>query len=207
VFWQLISQGVLTPGMNTANPNLPWFRLTQYGKKVIQEKRFLPHDPTNYMKSFRVEVSNPDPIVISYLEESLNCFSSGCFIASTFMLGIASEVTFLNLCTILLSALKDTTEHKQFTKIMDKISMISKFNFVRDKIEKILKSSSNGLPEDVIISLLSIFELIRKQRNDLGHPQNIPIITRDEVFVFLRMFPHYCKTVQSLETYLKHNKI
>ncbi len=42
IFWQLIAQGVITPGINIANPNLPWFRLTNYGKKVIQEERFLP---------------------------------------------------------------------------------------------------------------------------------------------------------------------
>ncbi|NVM55474.1 MAG: hypothetical protein HWN66_17335 [Candidatus Helarchaeota archaeon] len=35
IMWQLISQGVITPGRNTANPNLPWFHLTDYGKKVI----------------------------------------------------------------------------------------------------------------------------------------------------------------------------
>jgi len=105
IFWQLISQGVITPGINTSNPNLPWFRLTDYGKKVIEEERFMPHDPTNYINNYKRALSRPNSVVVSYLEESLRCFTVGCMLASTMMLGIASEVAFLNLCKTLLNSL------------------------------------------------------------------------------------------------------
>src|ERR1017187_9363482 len=35
VFWQLISEGVLAPGLNTSNRNLPFFHVTAYGRLVL----------------------------------------------------------------------------------------------------------------------------------------------------------------------------
>lgn len=208
IFWQLIAQGVITPGLNISNPNLPWFRLTNYGKKVIQEERFLPHDPTNYIQSFKQIISKPDPIVIAYLEESLRCFTAGCLMASTMMLGIASEITFLNLCAAMLNGLKDASERAKFQKIIDSISMVAKFKFVRDKIEEVMKNAKQALPDNTIIVLLSVFDLVRTERNDVGHPQgDLPNLTRDQVFVYMRMFPQYCLTVQEVESYLKANKV
>jgi len=128
--------------------------------------------------------------------------------ASTMMLGIASEITFLNLCDVMLNALKDSGERTKFQKIVDRISMVAKFEFVRDKIEEIMKNAKHALPDNTTIILLSVFDLIRAERNDVGHPQgNLPNLTRDQVFVYMRMFPQYCKTVQEVEHYLKTNKV
>jgi hypothetical protein len=208
IFWQFIAQGVITPGINLENPNLPFFRLTEYGKKVIQEDRFLPHDPNGYIDNFKQAVSNPDSVVLGYLEESLRCFVSGCLVASTMMLGIASEVVFLNLCNILLSALNNPIEKKRFNGIMQNISMIAKFEFVRDKLEMIMQIKKGVLPPNTVITLLGVFELIRSQRNDIGHPQEtMPVLTKDQVFVYMRMFPQYCSTAEVVESYLKSNKV
>lgn len=208
IFWQLIAQGVITPGMNIANPNLPWFRLTNYGQKVIKEERFLPHDPSNYIQNFKQTISNPDPVVVAYLEESLRCFTTGCLIASTMMLGIASEITFLNLCDVFLNALNNPREKAKFKAIMERISMVAKFKFLRDSIEEVMNKNKQALPDNTIIILLSVFDLIRAERNDVGHPQgSFRTLTRDQVFVYIRMFPQYCKIVQEVENYFKTNKV
>ena len=62
-FWELVIQGVLAPGLNLENPNLPWFHLTEYGKKVLATGEFLPHDPTGYLQRFRTSVDSVDPTV------------------------------------------------------------------------------------------------------------------------------------------------
>lgn len=31
-FWQLVVEGILAPGMNSANMNLPWFHVTECGR-------------------------------------------------------------------------------------------------------------------------------------------------------------------------------
>ena len=35
VFWEFIIQGIIAPGSNLSNPNLPWFHITDYGRKVL----------------------------------------------------------------------------------------------------------------------------------------------------------------------------
>ena len=41
VMWQLLVQGVIVPGLNASNVQLPFFRITSYGQKVLAEKLFL----------------------------------------------------------------------------------------------------------------------------------------------------------------------
>ena len=53
VMWQLLIQGLITVGMNASNPNLPFFRITDYGQKVLEAGRFIPHDTTGYLEDLR----------------------------------------------------------------------------------------------------------------------------------------------------------
>ena len=81
VFWELVIQGVLAPGYNTANPNLPHFHRTEYGEKVLAEEKFIPHDPDGFLRQFQSELPNADATVTAYLAESLDCFARGNHIA------------------------------------------------------------------------------------------------------------------------------
>jgi hypothetical protein len=51
--WQLITQGVITPRINAPNPELPWFRVTSYGKTVLETERFVAHDPAGYLQEVK----------------------------------------------------------------------------------------------------------------------------------------------------------
>lgn len=207
IFWEMIAQGVIVPGINLSNPNLPFFRLTDYGKRVIAEERYLPHDPTGYINRFRTEIPDTGPVAIGYLEECLRCFTTNCFVASLMMLGIASEIIFLEFCEILEASLIDKADRERFSKLLAGVSMVAKFNFVRDKIDLALKKDKKKLPETTVITFLSLFDLVRIQRNDIGHPQEtFPSLTHDGVFVYLKMFPEYCKTLNEVKLYL-HRKV
>ena len=98
VLWEFMIQGMIGPGLNIDNFNLPFFHITVYGEKVLNKGEFLPHDPTGYLERFRKETPSIDSTVESYLAESLNCFTRGSLIASVVMLGVASERTFQLLC-------------------------------------------------------------------------------------------------------------
>jgi hypothetical protein len=125
VCWEFIIQGIIAPGLDRHNPNLPWFHITEYGRKVLAAGEFLPHDPTNYLQRFHQTVGTPDPTVEAYLSESLNCFTRGCFIASVVMLGVASERAFYLLCDALVNALVNNKERSAFTKIFTTIHFFS----------------------------------------------------------------------------------
>ncbi|NVM55473.1 MAG: hypothetical protein HWN66_17330 [Candidatus Helarchaeota archaeon] len=124
------------------------------------------------------------------------------------MLGIASERIFLNLCNVLLNALSDPKEKTDFQKICDSISMINKLVWFQSKIESIMNKDKKALPKNTKTALSGIFDFIRMQRNDIGHPQDdLYIPTRDDVFVNLRLFPKYCETANAVEEYLKTNRV
>jgi hypothetical protein len=208
VLWEFMIQGIIAPGLNVSNPNLPWFHITEHGKKVLAKEELLPHDPTGYLDRFRKEIKNPDKTVEAYLSESLNCFTRGNFIASIVMFGVASERAFLILCDSLLNTITDTKEKLKFQKILEQRAIKPKMDWVLNKIQVIQSGSPRPLPDNVNIMLASIFDFIRCQRNDLGHPQEtLPKVTKEDAYVNLRIFPNYFKMVNEVSDYLKKNKV
>ncbi len=208
ILWEFIIQGVIFPGINLSNSNLPWFHLTEYGRRVLEEGRYLPHDPTGYIKRFRTNVINPDPVVVTYLTESLECFRRGNLIASIVMLGIASERMLLLLCSALLDSLSNGTEKEEAQNIFKSMPIKPKLDWVTNKIENLQRGKPRPLPDDVNIMLIAIFNFIRRQRNDLGHPQESPPeITREQAFANLEIFPSYCSMANQVVEYFHDNRV
>lgn len=207
VLWEFIFQRIISPGLNSSNPELPFFHITEYGNKVLREEEYVPHDPTGYLERFRSQIPNYDPTVESYLEESLNCFVSGNLIASIVMLGVASERIFLLLCESLSNSIVNPTEKANFENILKSNAIKPKMDWVLRKIETIQNQRPRPLPDNANIMMTVVFDFIRRQRNDLGHPQeNPPKITREEAFVNLKIFPTYFKIANQVIEYLNNNR-
>ena len=208
ILWEFIFQRIISPGTNEGNLHLPFFHITDYGEKVLKEEEFQPHDPTGYLERFRRDIPDCDPTVESYLAESLNCFLNSNLIASIVMLGVASERTFLLLCESLNGAIENSGEQSQFKKTLKRNAMKPKMDAVLNKIITIQSQSPKPLPDNVNVMLIAIFDFIRIQRNDLGHPQETPPKTsRDEALVNLRIFPTYYKMVKQVIDYLNLNRV
>lgn len=208
VFWQLVIEGILAPGMNSSNMNLPWFHRTKYGEKIISEQPSTPHDPTGYLKRIIDNLSNPDDTVIAYLSESLFSFRRGNLVASTVMLGIAAERVFLLVCQSMLNALKSDTEKRKLENILKRFQMKPKLDWVHSKIQNLQDNRVPGLPENSTLMLTTIYDLIRNQRNELGHPREIPPkIEREDAYVNLQVFPRYYETAEEVRIFLSSNKV
>ena len=208
VLWELMIQGVIAPGLDSNNPNLPFFHITEYGEKVVLEQKYVPHDPTGYLDRFRVDIGSPDPVVIIYLSESLECFARGNLIASVVMLGIAAERVFLLLCRALSESLSDQGEKAEFDRILAQKAMKPKLDWFLSKVQKLQQGLPRPLPDNVNIMLCTIYDFIRCQRNDLGHPQDsLPNVTREDAYVNLRVFPSYYEMANQVVSYLETNKV
>ena len=111
--WQLIFERVIAVGSDSSNTNLPFFRITDYGKLVLETERFVPHDPTGYLKEVN-SIKGPvfTKVAIAYIEEALRCFSSGCHISSVLLLGVAAESVFLQLCKVIQLSLNKSNDQK-----------------------------------------------------------------------------------------------
>ncbi len=92
ILWELLVQGILAPGMNASNLDLPYLHVTEYGLKVIQGNKTVPYDYDGYMANLEQTSDRPmDPPLDVYLRQSVLLFGGGHFLASTAMLGIAIE--------------------------------------------------------------------------------------------------------------------
>jgi hypothetical protein len=103
ILWELISQGLLIPGTGLGGgvhgPNLPHFRITDYGRQVLAAGKIIPHDPTSNL----TELGHAGPFCVDhvsmgYVQEALLCFNRGCYTAAVLLLGIAAEAVVLKLC-------------------------------------------------------------------------------------------------------------
>jgi hypothetical protein len=192
VFWQMVVEGILAPGMNSSNLKLPWFHITGHDRKVLASSEPQPYDPTGYLARLRERVPNPDPTVVAYLAESLETFRKANLVASTVMLGIAAERVFLLLCDSIAAALSNAAEKNAFTKLLDRFPMKPKLDWVQNKIQQVQKQAPPGFPENATIMLVAIYDLMRCQRNELGHPREVPPnVHRRDSFVNLQIFPRY----------------
>ena len=207
VMWQLLVQGVITVGMNANNPNLPFFRITDYGHKVLEAQRFIPHDATGYLEDLRAVTGVvATDVAIAYVEEALNCFNSGCHIASVLLLGVAAESVFNHMCDTVRASLKDSNEQK---KLDPHLPVKPRHRWIVQKYQNLPRNvRREQLPESLDMTLTSLYDLIRRQRNELGHPQDKPPeLSREEAFIFFRLLRGFVGDAQAFAEYCQENGI
>jgi hypothetical protein len=208
VIWRLMVEGILAPGLNSPNPNMPWFHLTEFGNRVINSSEPNPYDSIQYLDYIRARIKNVDSTILTYLAESLSTHRHGNIIASTMMLGIAAERVFLMLCESMSNALASAKEKSELEKLLIKFPIKPKLDWMRTKIDLILSTKVEGFPDNASIMITAIYDLLRGQRNDLGHPREIPpMLRREDAFVNLQIFPKYYETAEVVRSFLSVNKI
>ena len=151
---------------------------------------------------------NADPTVLAYLTEALETFRKGNVVASTVMLGIAAERVFLLLCDSLHNALADVGEKAVFDKLLSRFPMKPKVDWVQNKIQPLQARAGSGIPENASIMLLSIYDMMRSQRNELGHPRETPPkVARQDAFVSLQVFSRYYQIAEEVRAYLSSKSV
>jgi hypothetical protein len=98
IIWDLIIEGVVRPGDSLGGSQVfPHFHLTERGIEVLKHGVASPYDPDGYLKRLDSESPGLDPIIRTYVVESLDTFRIGSLLSSTITLGCASERAILNL--------------------------------------------------------------------------------------------------------------
>ena len=137
---------------------------------------------------------------LPYVEEALRCFTAGCHVASVLVLGVAAEATFLSLCQAVEAAIVDPKEQARFGKLR---TVKEKHRRLVQKIEMLPRQEKrNNLPESLDVTLSSLYDLVRRQRNELGHPQaQPPMIDRELAFTYFKLFPTFINDAEALAAY------
>jgi hypothetical protein len=124
------------------------------------------------------------------------------------MLGIAAERVFLLLCELLEQALTSPQESKNFADVLKRFAMKPKLDWIHLKIQSLQNAHIKGFPENATIMVTTMYDLLRTQRNELGHPQPTPPkLSREDVFANLQIFPRYYEVAEKVRQFLKQNKV
>ena len=208
VIWSLIIQGVLVPGLNDSNPNLPFLRLTEYGRSCVQQQRILPHDPDGYLRDFHRAIPQVDATVTDYLSESLQCYIRGLYRAAAVMLGAASEQAVFLLIESCAQAIADVTAKQSFIAEFERAqSIFRKFQVFQNRLSLVRSQMPRDVRENLDSLLQGVFDLIRNSRNDAGHPALGGHVSRDEMYSHLRLFVPYCERIYALIGWFGANRI
>ena len=96
VFWDLFRQSIITLGCDNADQNYPFFALSHFGKDLANQNVYFFHDLKSYTKLIQSNVPNiPTTSRCSTFKRRCGRLKTGCMLAATVMLGVASEHSFL----------------------------------------------------------------------------------------------------------------
>jgi hypothetical protein len=206
IMWELLIQGIIAPGFDNSNLNLPFIHVTEYGMKCIETNTILPHDPNGYMERLEQLIAQPlDDTVLSYTREGLLTFLGGHYFSATVMLGVASEQCIDLLIEAYTNAIVNSNQKAAFTKKVEQgRSIKNRFDKLRNELLTLTLPPT--LTDALDIQLSGIFTLIRYSRNDAGHPTG-RVVDKDMAHGNLLLFPQYCKRIYDLIEYFKTHPV
>lgn len=200
VFWGLFRDGIITLGLNSSNREFPFFRLSEFGKRLVKDSgAYFFHDVSTYEALIRKEVSAIDDVTMIYLKEAMQAFRSGCILSASVMLGVATEHTFL----VLIETIENNSTHAAtFANVSKERTILQKVNKFMGILDQQLKSLPPEIKEDLDTHFAGILSIIRNFRNQSGHPSG-KIIDREQAFILLQLFIPYCKKMYLLIDHYK----
>lgn len=198
VFWTLFREGVITLGINDANRVFPFFRVTGFGQRLITNSAaYFFHDVSSYEALLRSEVQNVDAVTLLYLKEAMQSFRSNCMLASTVMLGVATEHTF----NLLVEQIDQNAAHAAtFANVGQQRTILQRINKFKNILDQQVQTLPAELKEDLDTNFAGILSIIRTFRNHSGHPTG-KIVDREQVYVLLQLFIPYCRKMYQLMNY------
>ncbi len=204
IVWDLITERILTIG-DYHNDLWPWFSLTDYGEKAINSAEPIPNDPSGYLARIKREISNIDPIIEVYLTESIKTYNINQLLSSTITLGCASERALSLLIEKYENSFTDVNKKEAFSKKINGKFIKTQF----DEFDKAIRLQLNQLPyelrENYTNTLTGIFQMIRYNRNNAGHPTG-KSVDKETLFANLQVFISYCKFIYELIGHFNLNK-
>lgn len=208
VIWDLITERIITPGMDHSNPDFPFVSLTSFGHDVINQSAPHYYDPDGYIRFLKAMTPSLDPVIEQYVLEGLHCFRRQLFFASAVMLGAAAEKSVLLLLEAIAKSVKDPREKKGIEQLLQGARLPTVYGKISEMLTPLTRAGTipytvhQGCQEH----LMSLFEMIRVQRNDAVHPE-AGTVSKDKVFLSVQTLPVALQRVYQLIDWLNSNQI
>lgn len=204
--WALISQGLAYIDYHQQEAVYWELRLTEAGIRAAQDEAINPDDSGEYLVQLSQAVPEASELVLQYTREAVTTYKARCYLASTVMLGVASEAAFLEMTTAFASWLPNDSERKKMLNIVASTrNYIVKFTEFRKRVEKYKSKIPNDLSDGMALTLDSVLDLLRIYRNEASHPTGKKVL-RQDAFINLQMFARYLQKLYAFKVYFKTSK-
>lgn len=200
--WDWISRGLAYFDISQPSTSNWDLRLTEKGKRYIDEEDENPYNDNFWYASLLKKAVGISEIEKQYAQEAIKAFVNEMYVACHVMIGVSSESVILRMAQAM--AKSDLFEgHETISKAVDnpRISIRELFNKMRPELDKAKKSIPGNLADNMSIWLDSMFDVIRVNRNDAGHPTGSTLSKEDSIMV-LRCYVTYMSKACRLIHYL-----
>jgi hypothetical protein len=178
--------GIVAPGYNLSNPDLPFCHLTALGRKTLQTLSRDPANPDGYLAAVRSS-GNLNPIADSYIAEALSAYNAVCFKAAAVMVGAATESLVLELRDVVVERLQAL--QRPVARNLTDWRVKTVFDAINLELTAHTRAMPVRLREAFVHTWPAFLQQIRSGRNDAGHPTSIAPISVDGVHASLLIFP------------------
>ena len=208
IIWELILEHVMIPVGGSPDTGYPQLRLTKFGQDYISQSAPHYYDPEGYLESLRNVVQNLDPVIEQYIFESLNCYRQQLLFASAVMIGAAAEKAILLLLQAITDSMSNPNRKTKVTQLLDRPNLPEIFDTISRTIDSLIKAKAipYSVHQGCTEHLMSLFEMIRVERNDAIHPITRQV-DRTKVFLSLQTIPAALDSVNKLIGWFGNNSI
>ena len=161
----------------------------------------LPYDPEGYLKALKAKVPEIDDVTFAYIGESIAAFNRRHLLSATITLGVASENLMLILIEAYTNWLKDPRKTK-FQKHIEDRWIATQYREFKKEFVTDVKSLPKESQGDWEIYLDGIFNFVRLNRNDAGHPTGKELSAK-VVYANLQIFADYARYIFDLVSHFK----
>ncbi len=187
-------------GQGSGTDNWRW-RLSERGRAAATGGSWEPYDPEGYLTRLRRQVPDLDPVALRYVKEALGAFNARCFLASSVMLGVASEQVFIGLANSTVAAFDAVPElggaADKLKQALNnpKQSQHTRFLELRKRLEPLRPKLPDDLGDNLTMDAVS--DLLRVTRNEAGHPTGRDV-DENTAYTHLQMAARYLEKMTAL---------
>ena len=194
IIWELLVQGVLAPGKNSLNLNLPFFHVTDYGYDCLESGEIILHDQDLYLHDLEASIDEPlDPVIRAYVHAAQKGFLSGNYLATMSLLADAGG----RCIDMLAGALATNIQDKER-------STHARLAHIRHLLPTL--ELNEELREEAQLHLRGLQDLIFHTRDEHDRPRAVSI-GRATAHSALLIFPQYVRTIYCLIAKIRgHNR-
>ena len=194
IIWELLIQGVLAPGKNSLNLNLPFFHVTDYGYDCLESGEIVLHDYDRYLHDLEASINEPlDFIIRAYVHAAQKAFLSGNYLATMSLLADAGSR-----CIDMLADMLDHVQHQDVARG----EQTPREGLERIRAILLSLHLKEELREEVGLHLQGLENLIAHTHARNGRPLAVSI-GRQSAQGALLLFPQYVRTTYLLISNIK----